>query len=338
MGTVSRRNFLRTTIGGAAFSALSARGFGQQAGSGLPTRRLGRTGQHVSVLCLGGGHIAAVGRRDEALAIRMMHQAIDEGVDFFDTAWAYGEGYSEELMGKALKGGKRQKIFLMTKNSGRDTKFASQCLEDSLRRLQVDHIDLWQFHEVNWDNDPDWVFERGGLKVALEAQKEGKVRFIGFTGHKDPRIHIKMLGKGYDWATAQMPINPMDYFYRSFQKEVVPVCLTRDVGVIGMKSLGGGGRDGGIILRNTELTPAQCLRFALDVPISSLVRGWMNIEQMMADIQTARSFKPLTEAEKGEILMLAKPHAGDGRYELFKSTQRFDNPLYRRMHGFPEEG
>jgi predicted aldo/keto reductase-like oxidoreductase len=291
----------------------------------------------VSILCLGGGHIAAVGDQDEALAIRIMHRAIDEGVDFFDTAWAYGEGYSEQLMGKALKGGRRKKVFLMTKTSGRDTKFAQQCLEDSLRRLQVEHIDLWQFHEINWDNDPDWVFDRGGLKAALQAQKDGKVRFIGFTGHKDPRIHIKMLGKGYDWATAQMPINVMDFFYRSFQKEVVPVCLTRDVGIIGMKSLGGGGRSGGIILQNTKLTPEQCLKFALDTPISSLVRGWMTLDQMMADIQTARSFKPLSAAEKGEILMLAEPHAGDGRYELFKSTQRFDNPLYRKMHGFPEE-
>jgi predicted aldo/keto reductase-like oxidoreductase len=267
----------------------------------------------------------------------MMHRAIDEGVNFFDTAWAYGKGYSEEVIGKALQGSRRQKVFLMTKNSGRDTELAQQCLEDSLRRLQVDHIDLWQFHEINWDNDPDWVFERGGLKVALKAQKEGKVRFIGFTGHKDPRIHIKMLGKGYDWATAQMPINVMDYFYRSFQSEVVPVCLSRDVGVIGMKSLGGGGR-GGIILENTTLTPAQCLRFALDVPISSLVRGWTTMDQMMADIRTARSVEPLSEGEKGEILMLARPHAGDGRYELFKTTQRFDNQIYRKMHGFPTEG
>ena len=337
MGRVSRRSFLQTTITGAAVSALTSHGLGQNPGEGLPTRRLGRTDQQVSILCLGGGHIAAVGNQDEKLAIRMMHRAIDEGVNFFDTAWAYGEGYSEELIGKALKVGKRQKVFLMTKNSGRDKELAQKCLEDSLRRLQVDHIDLWQFHEINWDNDPDWVFEKGGLKVALEAQKAGKVRFIGFTGHKDPRIHIKMLSKGYEWATAQMPINAMDYFYRSFQKEVVPVCLTRDIGIIGMKSLGGGGREGGIILTNTKLTPAQCLRFALDVPISSLVRGWMTMDQMMADIRTARDFKPLTEIEKGEILMLAEPHAGDGRYELFKSTQRFDNPLYRKMHGFPAE-
>jgi len=336
MGTVSRRTFLQTTIGGATFSAFSVRGLAQSTGGGLPTRRLGRTDQQVSILCLGGGHIGAVGKQDEALAVRMMHRAIDEGVTFFDNAWAYSDGYAEEVMGKALKG-RRQKVFLMTKNSGRDAKFARQCLEDSLRRLQVDHIDLWQFHEINWDNDPDWVFERGGMKVALEAQKEGKVRFIGFTGHKDPRIHLKMLGKGYDWATAQMPINVMDYFYRSFQKEVVPVCLARDVGIIGMKNLGGGGRDGGIILKNTRLTAAQCLRFALDLPISSLVRGWMTIDQMMADIRTARSSEPLSKAEKGEILMLAEPHAGDGRYELFKSTQRFDNPMYRKMHGFPEE-
>lgn len=334
MKTVSRRSFLQTAAGGAALTALSPQGLSQRSGAGVPTRRLGRTDQQVSILCLGGGHIAAVGRRDEAVAIQMMHRAIDEGVTFFDTAWAYGRGYSEELMGKALKGGLRDKVFLMTKCSGRDTDFAKQCLEDSLRRLQVDHIDLWQFHEINWDNDPDWVLERGGLRVALEAQKEGKVRFIGFTGHKDPRIHLKMLGKGYDWATSQMPINVMDYFYRSFQKQVVPVCLNMDVGVIGMKSLGGGP---GIILENTELTPAQCLRFALNVPVSSVVRGWTSMDQMMTDIQTARDFKPLSPVERDEILRLAEPHAGDGRYELFKSTQRFDDPMYRKMHGFPDE-
>ena len=155
MATYSRRSFLGTAIGGTALSAVASKAMAQQPGTGLPTRRLGRTNQQVSVLCLGGGHIVIPGRQDEALAIRMMHRAIDEGVNFFDSAWAYGMGRSEELIGKALKGGKREKVFLMTKNSGRDTEFSKQCLEDSLRRLQVDHIDLWQFHEINFDNDPD---------------------------------------------------------------------------------------------------------------------------------------------------------------------------------------
>ena len=334
----SRRDFIRESISAAAMPALASRAMAQQPGAGIPTRRLGRTNQQVSILCLGGSHIGSVGRKDEPLAIRMMHRAIDEGVNFFDNAWTYNNGYSEEVVGKALKGSRRQKVFVMTKNSGRDTKFATQCLEDSLRRLAMDHIDLWQFHETNWDNDPDWVFERGGLKVALEAQKAGKVRFIGFTGHKDPRIHLKMLGKPYDWATSQMPINVMDYFYRSFQKEVVPVCLAKDVGVIGMKSLGGGGNPGGVIGAHTDLTPAQCLKFTLGLPIASMVRGWTAMDQMMEDIRIVRDFKALPAAEKQEILTLAEPHAGDGRYEMFKTTQRFDQKLYRDMHGFPEQG
>ena len=169
-----------------------------------------------------------------------MHAAIDEGVNFFDNAWDYYDGAAEEIMGKALAmDGRRNKVFLMTKNCERDYKGSMQCLEDSLRRLRTDHLDLWQFHELVYDNDPDWVFEKGGIKAALEARKAGKVRFIGFTGHKDPRIHLKMLGKPHDWDTAQMPINIMDAQYRSFQREVVPVCLKKNVGVIGMKGLGG---------------------------------------------------------------------------------------------------
>ncbi|MCP5118422.1 MAG: aldo/keto reductase, partial [bacterium] len=171
---------------------------------------------------------------------------------------------------------------------------------------------------------------------ALEAQKAGKVRFIGFTGHKDPRIHRKMLNKPYARATSQMPINPMDHFFRSFEKEVVPMCLARDVGIIGMQSKGGGGD--GIILSNTKLTATHCLQYALSQPIATLVRGWMTMEQMMEDIGTAREMKPLAAADKAEILAMAKPSAGDGRYELFKTTQRFDNEVYRKMHGFPMEG
>ena len=170
----------------------------------------------------------------------MAHTAIDNGVTFFDNAWMYLDGWAEECMGLTLDGGWREKVFLMTKTSGRDYEFAQRCLEESLRRLRTDYVDLWQFHEMNYDNDPDWVLERGGLKYALEAQQAGKIRYIGFTGHKDPRIHQKMLNKGFDWATAQMPINVMDYFYRSFQHDVLPLCVSRDVGVLGMKSLGGG--------------------------------------------------------------------------------------------------
>ena len=219
----SRRQFIK----GATAATLAEQVLAQTSSAsatGLPTRVLGKTGQRVSIICLGGFHIGTV--KEEAEAIRMMHAAIDEGMNFFDNAWDYHDGESELRMGKALAmDGRRNKVFLMTKNCERDYKGSLKCLEESLRRLRTDHLDLWQFHEIVYDNDPDWVFDKGGLKAALEAQKAGKVRFIGFTGHKDPRIHLKMLAKPYAWDTAQMPINVLDAHYRSFQKEVVPVCL-----------------------------------------------------------------------------------------------------------------
>lgn len=304
-------------------------------GRGIPTRRLGRTGEQVSILCVGGAHLGRAAMDDgEPTALKLAHAAVDNGVFFWDNAWAYHDGYAEEFMGKALKG-RRDKVFLMTKNSGRDEAFSRQCLDDSLRRMQTDYIDLWQFHETNYDNDPDWVIERGGLGFALEAQKAGKVRHIGFTGHKHPRIHVKMLNKGYDWASSQMPINPMDYFYRSFEKEVVPLCLAKDVGVIGMKCLGGGPREGEIPT-TTQVTAEMCVRWALSVPVSSIVRGYLTMEQLMADVKVARGFQPLEQNERQTIMALAEPEAGDGRHEHFKSTQRYDNPLYRKMHGFAD--
>lgn len=302
-------------------------------GRGIPTRRLGRTDEQVSILCVGGAHLGRAAMDDgEPTALKLAHAAVDNGVFFWDNAWAYHDGYAEEFMGKALKG-RRDKVFLMTKNSGRDEEFSRQCLDDSLRRMQTDYIDLWQFHETNYDNDPDWVFERGGLGFALEAQKAGKVRYIGFTGHKHPRIHVKMLNKGYDWASSQMPINPMDFFYRSFEKEAVPLCLAKDVGVIGMKCLGGGPREGEIP-NTTQVTAEMCVRWALSVPVSSIVRGYLTMEQLMADVKIARGFRPLEQDERKQIMTLAEPEAGDGRHEHFKSTQRYDNPLYREMHGF----
>src|SRR5229473_8093504 len=216
------------------------------AATGLPTRVLGRTGVRVSIMGIGGWHVGAI--KDEKEAMRVVHEAVDEGVTFFDNAWDYQDGHAEEVMGKALAmDGRRNKIFLMTKNCERDYAGSMKCLEDSLRRLQTDHLDLWQFHELVYDNDPDWIFEKGGIKAALEARKAGKVRFIGFTGHKDPRIHLKMLGKPHDWDTAQMPSNVMDAHYQSFQNEGVPGCLNKNFGVIRMKGLAGGQPEGRLV-------------------------------------------------------------------------------------------
>jgi len=331
----SRREFMQSAAKGMSVAALAKQVVAQTkpAGAGgLPTRKLGRTGVDVSVLCLGGWHIGAV--KGDAEAIRIMHAAIGEGLTFFDNAWDYHDGHAEEVMGKALKqDNKRKQVFLMTKNCERDYAGSMKDLEESLRRLQTDHLDLWQFHEMVYDNDPDWIFEKGAVKAALEARKAGKVRFIGFTGHKDPRIHLKALAKQFDWDTAQMPINVLDASYRSFQKEVVPVCLKKNVGVIGMKGLAGGYPQGAL-LAEAGLTAEECYRYCLSLPISTQVVGITSMEQLMADVKLARGFKPMTKAEMDALREKVKDFSGDGRMERFKSTKDYDGPHHRKQHGF----
>jgi aryl-alcohol dehydrogenase-like predicted oxidoreductase len=331
----SRRDFVKEAARAASVAALARQVIAQTSSAsatGVPTRVLGRTGQRVSIVCLGGWHIGAI--KDEAAAIRVQHAAIDEGITFFDNAWDYHDGHAEEIMGKALAmDGRRKKVFLMTKNCERDYKGSMKCLEDSLRRLKTDHLDLWQFHELVYDNDPDWVFEKGGMKAALEARKAGKVRFIGFTGHKDPRIHLKMLAKPHDWDSAQMPINVMDAQYRSFQGEVVPACLKKNVGVIGMKGLAGGHPEGRLTSK-AGLTAAECYRFSLSLPVSAQVMGITSIEQLKQNVAVARDFKPYTSSEKAALLAKTKDEATDGRHELFKSSKAFDSAFHRKQHGF----
>lgn len=302
--------------------------------SGLPTRVLGRTGVNVSILCLGGWHIGAASQKDESEAIRIMHTAIDDGLTFFDNAWDYLDGVSENVMGKALAmDGKRSKVFLMTKNCNRDYDGSMKCLEESLKRLQTDYIDLWQFHECNWDNDPEWIFEKGGIRAAVEARKSGKVRFIGFTGHKDPRIHRMMLDRDFEWDTVQMPINVMDGVYRSFQNQILPTCLERNIGVIGMKGFGGG-YPHGRFLKDVGLSVEECLRYALSVPVATQVVGINSMDHLRQDIAVARDFVPMSKAEMKEFETKVRDEAGDGRHELFKSTIDFDGPHHRKQHGF----
>jgi predicted aldo/keto reductase-like oxidoreductase len=322
----SRREFLTAAAAGAVSQTT---GYGQ---TGMPTRVLGRTGQRVSIVGLGGWHIGSV--KDEKEAFRIMHAAIDEGINFFDNAWDYFDGHSEEVMGRGLAmDNRRKKVFLMTKNCERDYEGSKRNLEESLRRLKTDHLDLWQFHEINYDNDPDWVFEKGGLRAALEARTEGKVRYIGFTGHKDPRIHLKMLAKPHDWDTAQMPINVMDAHYRSFQNRVIPVCRNQTVGVIGMKGLAGGHPQGRLV-SHAGLTSDECYRYCLSLPITVQVMGITSMQQLKQDVELARNFKPLTDEEKKALLKKVKGAAGDGQHELFKSTNVFDGPHHRKQHGF----
>ena len=324
----TRREFLQASVAGAAAMA-GAVGANDGASRGIPTRRLGKTGERVSILCLGGWHIGAV--KDENEAVRIMHAALDEGINFFDNAWDYHDGRSEEVMGKALAApGKRQQVFLMTKNCERDARGTRRCLEESLRRLKTDVIDLWQFHEINYDNDPDWIMEKGALAEALKAQKEGKVRYLGFTGHKSPQIHLQMLAK-HKWDTVLMPINVCDHFYRSFARQVVPEANERGIAALGMKSLGGG--QPGRLVKANVCTVEEARRFALSQRIASLVVGIDSMEVLKQDVRIAREFKPLKGEELQALLARVKPVAGDGRHELFKSTQVFDGVHHQKQHG-----
>lgn len=330
----SRRQFLQSSLAGAA--ALGVANAGADDGKkGLPTRPLGKTGVNVSILCLGGWHIGSV--KDEKEAIKIMHAAIDEGITFFDNAWDYHDGGSETVMGKALAmDGKRKQVFLMTKNCARDAKGTRQHLDDSLKRLQTDVIDLWQFHEINYDNDPDWIMDKGALAEALKAQKAGKVRFIGFTGHKSPHIHLKMLDK-HAWDTVQMPINLCDYHYRSFVHEVVPAASKKNIGVIGMKSLGGGSDHQGRFIAEKLCTVDEARHYALSQDIASLVVGIDSMDVLKQDLATARRFKKLSPDEIARLAAKVKDVATDGRHERFKSTQAFDGPYHQIQHGMKPE-
>src|SRR5262249_22787520 len=255
-----------------------------------------------------------------------------EGITFLDNCWDYHDGVAEERMGKALaEGGRRDKVFLMTKVCGRTAKDAQSNLEDSLRRLKTDHLDLWQFHEIIYDNDHDWVFDKGGaIETALKAKEQGKVRYIGFTGHKDPSIHLKMLSKPYEWATVQMPLNVMDAHFRSFQHKVLPELLRREIGPLGMKSLGGAGK----IVSEAGVKIEDALRYVLSLPIASLVSGIDSEKVLEQNLKIVRGFTPISESEKARIEQQTVKLAGDGRFELFKSSKFYDGPVHRKQHGF----
>jgi predicted aldo/keto reductase-like oxidoreductase len=296
---------------------------------GIPTRPLGKTGVRVSILGLGGHHQARP--KDENESFRIVHTAIDNGITFMDNAWDYHDGRAEEVMGKALAmDGYRKKVFLMTKVCDRDQSGAMKQLEDSLRRLRTDVIDLWQFHECNYYNDPEYLMEKGGIRAALEAKKQGKIRFIGFTGHKHPRIHRKMLALDVPWDACQMPNNLMDYSFESFRHEVMPEAARKGVGVIGMKGCGGDGR----ILDENQATVEECYRYCLSQPVAVQVVGLASLDHLNRALAIARSFKPMSPDELKTLSSRVRGVAGDGRYEHFKTTQRFDAGYHRKQHGF----
>ena len=298
----------------------------------IPTRSLGTTGARVSILGAGGFHI---GGEDEALGIKIIHTDVDAGATFLDNAWEYNDGESERRMGKALaQDGYRAKAFLMSKDCAHDRKAAHSMrkLEESLRRLQTDHLDLWQIHEVVWEDDPDWIFAPGGSAEAMRnAKEQGKVRFIGFTGHKHPDIHRRMLSQGFPWDTMQMPINCLDAHYTSFQREILPLCQEQGIGVIGMKSMAGGH----VLESGVGITPAEALRYALSQEISTLVSGMATAEHLAQNLAVARDFEPMSQAEQAALLARAARVASDGRFEPFKTGRDFDANEGRRAHNYP---
>ncbi len=323
--TPKRRDFLTAAAAAPLAASLEA----QTPASGIATRPLGKTGVQVSMLGIGGHHQARP--TDENVSFRIIHAAIDNGITFMDNAWDYHDGRAEEVMGKALAmDGYRKKAFLMTKVCDRDYAGAMKQLEDSLRRLRTDVIDLWQFHECNYYNDPNFIEEKGGLRAALEAKKQGKIRFIGFTGHKHPRIHRKMLALNFAFDTAQMPNNVMDDSFESFRHEVMPECAKRGMGIIGMKGCGGEGK----MLKDGVVTVEECYRYFLSQPISTQVIGIASMDDLNRALTIGRSFKPMSAAELTTLRARLKDVAGDGRYEHFKSTQVFDGPYHRKQHGF----
>lgn len=294
----------------------------------IPRRPLGKTGIEVSVLALGGAHL---GRIDcEKNAINLMHEAIDAGLTFFDNAWEYHDGRSEEWMGKALVG-RRHKVIVMTKvcTHGRDKKLAFMQLEESLRRLRTDYLDLWQIHEVIYPDEPDQHFSpNGSVEALLEAKRQGKVRFVGFTGHKDPAIHLKMLRYGFPWDTCQLPLNAFDSTFRSFERTVLPELTRRGIAPLAMKALSGNGDP----IRQGLLTAEEALCYVLSLPIASVISGVDSLEVLHQNVNIARQFTPMTEDEMQALRRRVESYALDGRFEGFKSSQIFDSAIGKEQH------
>ncbi len=299
------------------------------AGDPLPTRPFGRHPDRVSIIALGGGHLSRPTVTDQE-AERVIRTALDNGVTFFDNSWDYGDGVSERRFGQALAN-HRDDIFLMSKVCDRTRDGALRQLDESLRRLRTDYLDLWQFHEVNYDNDPEWIFEPGGAIEAAEAAKaQGKVRYVGFTGHKSPHIFTGMLAADYEWDACQMPVSVFDHQYRSFTADILPELKRRGIACIGMKSLGGSGQ----FVTEAGLTPQELRRYALSQPITSLACGAVSVADVLQDLEIARTFTPLSEEEQQALRDRVRREATDGRHEWFKTSTYFDSKHHAAAHGF----
>jgi len=290
----------------------------------VPRRVLGRTGEQVSAIGLGGWHLG-LPHVDEALSIRLVRSAVDRGITFMDNSWDYNDGASETRMGKALRDGYRDRVFLMTKIDGRSRREAARQLDESLERLQTDRIDLVQHHEVIRFEDPHRIFDEEGANAALlDAQRAGKLRYIGFTGHKDPRIHLHTLEVarelGFSFDTVQMPLNVMDAHYRSFEKLVLPELVKDNIGVLGMKSMANG-----IILKSKTVTPTECLHYALSLPTSVVITGCDSMKILDQALSAVQTFRPLSDRQRQSLLAKTAAAASKGEYELFKTTSIFDS-------------
>ena len=317
---MDRREFIKTAAAATVVTSLTDKvALGSDS---IPYRTLGRSGEKVSIVGLGGYHIGHP--EDEQLSITIVRTALDNGINFLDNCWDYNGGQSEIRMGKALRDGYRQKAFLMTKIDGQTKKAATQQLDESLRRLQTDHVDLLQFHEVIRETDPARIMGAGGgMEAVLEAKKQCKVRYIGFTGHKSPDIHLKMLetafAQNFTFDAVQMPLNVMDAHFNSFEKKVLPVLVKHGIGVLGMKPMGDA-----IILRSKAASPVECLHYAMSLPTSVVITGCESMNILQQALDAARSFKPMGKEEIAQLLGKTASPAAQGEYELYKTSHNFD--------------
>ena len=318
---MDRREFVKLSLTTALVSGVSQSVFGEKT-SAMQYRTLGHTGEKVSIVGLGGYHIGM--QKDVSESVRIIRTALDNGINFLDNCWDYNDGQSEIRMGDALQNGYRAKAFLMTKIDGRDKNTATQQIEQSLKRLRTGHIDLLQFHEVIRLSDPDKIFgPGGGMEAALAAKKAGKIRYIGFTGHKNPEVHLKMLHTAFahhfTFDAVQMPLNVMDAHFESFQKKVLPVLVEHHIGVLGMKSMGDTN-----ILASKTVTPVECLHYAMNLPTSVVITGCDSMPILQQALNAARDFRPLSEQQVNAILAKTAKAAQNGRFEPYKVTHDFD--------------
>src|SRR5437016_7125774 len=322
---VSRRRFLELATAITAMCSVRADLWAVEERGGIPYKNFGRTGEKVSAIGLGGYHI---GPPSEAASTRLIRTAIDGGINFMDNCWDYNGGASEEHMGKALRDGYRQKVFLMTKIDGRDKKTAAAQIDESLRRLQTDHIDLMQMHEVIRMNDPERIFAKGGAIEALnEAKRAGKTRFIGFTGHKSPDMHLHMVKTAEEHGVkldgVLMPVNVMDAHFESFVGKVMPVLVEKKIGIQTMKPMGGG-----VILQSKTVSAPECLRFAMSQPTDVVITGCDSLEIVKQALNTARNFKPMNREEIATLLGRTSAAAAEGKFELYKTSTNFDGTTH----------